>query len=75
MDTSALARGILLLGFILVALGAFLTLTPKVPWIGRLPGDISFQAGNVRIFAPIVSCLLFSLLITIILNIAASRNK
>ena len=35
--------------------------------LGRLPGDISYQRGNTRFYFPIVTCLLLSVLLTIIM--------
>jgi hypothetical protein len=36
-------------------------------WLGRLPGDISYTKGNFSFFFPIVTCLLLSLLLTLVL--------
>ena len=54
-------------GFIFVV-GLFLTLGPRIPYLGKLPGDISIDRGNVHFSFPIVTCLLLSLLLTVLLN-------
>ena len=41
----------------------------RLNWFGRLPGDIRVERGNFRFYAPIVTMLLLSLLITIIVNL------
>lgn len=37
-------------------------------WFGRLPGDIRYESGGVRIYVPIVSTLLVSAILTLIVN-------
>ena len=73
MPLDALGRTLVVLGLLLAALGGILLLVGAVPWLGRLPGDISIARGNFRIYAPIATCLLLSLLLTIILNVVARR--
>ena len=61
--------GILLViaGLILAALGAVLWSGVGKGWLGRLPGDIHYTRGNFGFSFPIVTCLLLSLLVTLIL--------
>jgi hypothetical protein len=54
-------------GFILVV-GVFLSLGLRIPYLGKLPGDISVNRGNVHFYFPIVTGLLLSLVLTILLN-------
>jgi hypothetical protein len=51
-------------GLIIAALGLLVML--GVP-LGRLPGDITYERGNTRIYFPIVTCLVLSVLFTIIM--------
>ena len=59
-------------GFILVV-GLFLALGLKIPYLGKLPGDISVDRGNVHFYFPIVTCLLLSLVLTLLLNLFFRR--
>jgi hypothetical protein len=43
-----LGRALLILGIVLAALGGIILLAGQVPWLGRLPGDISIERGNFR---------------------------
>ena len=62
-----IGKFILIIGLVLVAVGAFLWRFPSLfGWVGRLPGDVSFQKGNVSFYFPIVTCILISLVITIL---------
>ena len=44
-----IGRLFLLIGAACVAVGLVLTLAPKVPWLGRLPGDLTYESERVRI--------------------------
>ncbi len=60
------------LGKILVVTGLTLALIGALLWFGRgfrLPGDIYMERGNVSFGFPLVTCLLISLVLTILLNL------
>ena len=59
-------------GFILV-FGLVLFFGLRIPFLGRLPGDISLDRGNVHFYFPIVTCLLLSLVLTLLLNLFFRR--
>ena len=61
-EFSGVGRLLLTCGLGLAAVGAVLVLIPKVPWLGRLPGDILVQKPHVTFFFPLGTCLLLSLL-------------
>ncbi len=62
-------RLLILLGGIILLLGLILTVAGRIPFLGRLPGDISFSRGNVQFYFPLVTSLLISLALTILLNL------
>ena len=66
---SELGRVILVMGLVLVVVGLLLMFGGKVPRLGRLPGDITIQRGNFRFYFPLVTCLLLSLLMTLLLRL------
>ena len=55
-----LGKFLVVAGVILVILGLVLLFAGKVPWIGRLPGDITIRRGNFTIYLPLGTCLLIS---------------
>jgi hypothetical protein len=68
--TQVLGRTILILGCILVAAGLVLLVSPRLPgFIGKLPGDVSWSRGNVRVYFPLGTCLLLSLILTILFSL------
>jgi len=64
---TGLGKSLILLGLLIAAVGAVLTLAGKVPWLGRLPGDIFIKRENFSFYFPLGSCLLLSLLLSLIL--------
>ena len=60
---------------ILVGLGLLLVLAGLIAWVGglswfgRLPGDVRVERGNVRVYAPIASMLLVSLVLTVLVRL------
>ncbi|MEW6014414.1 MAG: DUF2905 domain-containing protein [Candidatus Zixiibacteriota bacterium] len=60
---------LILLGIGLIITGIILLFSGKIPFLGRLPGDLSWRTGNFRIYFPIATMLLISLLLTIIINL------
>ena len=63
------------MGLLIVGAGVTLTLVGLVvyfggfSWFGRLPGDIRYQGENTRVFVPITSMLLTSVVLTLLLNL------
>jgi hypothetical protein len=67
--------GKILVGFgLLIALaGAVLVFVGRVPWIGRLPGDIHIQRGNFIFYFPLATSLLLSVVLTLLLYVVGRR--
>ncbi len=71
--------GKILLGFgvVMIVLGAILLLagnrSGKVPWIGRLPGDIHIERGNWSVYVPLTTSIIISLILTLILSLSGRR--
>jgi Protein of unknown function (DUF2905) len=66
---SDLGRLLLIAGGAIVLLGLVLLLVGRVPFFGRLPGDISIQRGNTTFYFPIVTCLVLSVVLTVVVNL------
>ncbi|NIN63466.1 MAG: DUF2905 family protein [Anaerolineae bacterium] len=64
-----LGRLLLMLGVVLLILGFVVLVVGRVPWVGRLPGDINLRWGNVSCFFPIVTSIVLSILATVVLNL------
>jgi Protein of unknown function (DUF2905) len=65
-----LARILVIFGVILIALGGLVYLAARLNLpLGRLPGDIHLQSGNVSCFFPLATMILLSILLTVGLNL------
>jgi len=62
-----MGRLLIILGVVIVLAGVGLTLGPKIPWLGRLPGDFSFGGGSWRVYIPLGTSILISAVLTLIL--------
>ena len=62
-----LGKMLVVVGVVLVAIGLMLWFDVGRNWLGRLPGDIRYSKGNFGFYFPVVTCLLVSLVITILL--------
>jgi len=68
-----MARLLIVAGLVLVAVGLVALAAPRIPWLGRLPGDLRFGKGNVSVYLPIATCVVLSVLLTLILNLVRRR--
>jgi len=66
---SDLGKILVLAGVTLVIIGAILWSGFGRGWLGRLPGDIHYTKGNFSFYFPVVTCLVLSILITVILRL------
>jgi hypothetical protein len=61
---------IILFGLLIVVVGAIVYFFGnRLHWIGRLPGDIRIEKENFRFYFPITTMILFSVLLTVIINL------
>ena len=64
-----LGKMLVVLGAIIVIVGAILWSGFGRGWLGKLPGDIHVQRGNLSFYFPVVTCILLSIILTVIMRI------
>jgi hypothetical protein len=65
-----MARWLMIMGALLLVTGALLHFAPwSLNWFGKLPGDIRIETEQGKIFIPITSMLIISVVLTVVLNI------
>jgi hypothetical protein len=72
MDLSALGKLVIVLGLALVGFGLLLLVMGK-GLLPHLPGDLSFKVGSVRVFFPLATSIVLSILLTLLLNFLSRR--
>lgn len=64
-----LGKSLVLVGIVIVLLGLLLWALSSVPYVGRLPGDIYIRRGNFTFFFPLTTCILISIIATILFSL------
>lgn len=64
-----LGKFFVILGGVLVVLGLLLWSGLGTGWLGRLPGDIRIQRGNSAFYFPIVTCIIISIVLSLIFSL------
>jgi Protein of unknown function (DUF2905) len=64
---SGLGKMLIVFGLIITACGVALTLAGRIPWLGKLPGDIAIRKENVSFYFPLTTCILISAIISFLL--------
>ena len=72
MNWADAGRFLVIAGAVIVVLGMLFMVADKIP-LGRLPGDLHFGSGKFKIYIPIATSVLLSIIITIILNFFSKR--
>ncbi len=66
---SDMGKFIVLAGAALIVIGGLVWAMGKVPFLGRLPGDIRIERGNFSCFFPLATMIIVSIILTVVLNI------
>jgi len=61
-----IGKFLIIFGIIIIVIGGILLLSGRIPWIGKLPGDIIIQRKNFTFYFPLATSILLSLLLTLI---------
>ena len=65
-----MAKFLIILGVVIVLIGIVWLMFPSAfAWMGRMPGDVRYESGNTRIFFPIVTMIIISVVGSILLNL------
>lgn len=62
---SSLGRTLVWLGAVIALVGALLWLGPQIPGLGRLPGDVRVERPGLRLYFPITTGLLISVVLSL----------
>lgn len=69
LGLNVLGKVLILLGVFLLLVGVLLLLGDKIPWVGRLPGDILIKRERFTFYFPITTSILISILLTLLLSL------
>ena len=66
---------ILIIGIVLVVVGLLLSIGFKIPFLGKLPGDILVKKDNFTFYAPLASSIIICIILTILLNLFVGSRR
>lgn len=61
------------LGLSFVVVGLLLQISPGIPWLGKLPGDIRIQRPGFTFVFPLTTCIILSVILTLIASLFSRR--
>ena len=68
-----MGRLLIVLGVVLLLAGLFSTFVHKIPFLGKLPGDIHIEKNNINFYFPLGSSLVLSIILTLLLNMLIKK--
>ncbi len=71
--TPQLGKLLIIAGILIVILGLIILFADRIPFLGKLPGDLTWEKGNTRVYIPITSMILISIILTIVLNLFSRK--
>ncbi|MCP4267552.1 MAG: DUF2905 domain-containing protein [Candidatus Brocadiaceae bacterium] len=66
-------RILILIGLLIVVLGIILIVGNKIPFIGKLPGDIAIERKNYSFYLPVTTCIVISIVFSFVLWLFSRR--
>jgi hypothetical protein len=72
-EFDSFAKLLIMFGLILAAVGGILLFIGRVPYIGRLPGDIYIQRKNFIFYFPLATSILLSIILTLLFSFFSRR--
>jgi hypothetical protein len=69
MIMTGIGKYLILFGIVVVIVGLLLLVSPKIPWLGRLPGDILIRKRNFTFYFPLVTSIIISIILTVLINL------
>jgi hypothetical protein len=58
---------LIIVGIVFILAGLVITYVPRIPYLGKLPGDISIERENFKFYLPLTSSILVSILLSLII--------
>ncbi|HMK52167.1 MAG TPA: DUF2905 domain-containing protein [Thermodesulfobacteriota bacterium] len=65
----ALGKLLILLGVLIIVIGLLLLVGEKIPWVGRLPGDIIIRKKNFTFYFPLATSIIISIILTLLFTL------
>jgi len=70
-----LGRTLMLVGALILLVGLAISLSDRIPLVGRLPGDITFRGDGWTVYAPLATSIVLSIVLTLALSLVAWLSR
>ncbi|MFH0839294.1 MAG: DUF2905 domain-containing protein [Candidatus Omnitrophota bacterium] len=71
---SSMGKFLIVIGIMLVAIGALFIFMEKIPYIGKLPGDVYIKKKNVTFYFPITTSIIISIILSLVFFLFSRRH-
>ncbi|TAN61587.1 DUF2905 domain-containing protein [bacterium] len=68
-----IGKALIVIGIIIALIGVIFTVAPKLPFLGRLPGDIIYKKANFTVYFPLTTSIIISVLLSVIFYFISKR--
>ena len=75
MSMAPFGKILIVFGFLIVGIGALLMFIDKIPYIGKLPGDLNIKRDNFQFYLPIMTSIIISVLVSLVFWLISILNK
>lgn len=72
-ELGAFGKILIFFGIVMIVVGGFFLIANKIPFLGKLPGDIAVQKKNFGFYFPITTCIVISIIISLIMWLFGKR--
>lgn len=72
-DFNTLGRTLIVLGLAIVGIGIFVMLSDKIPYLGKLPGDIYIEKKNFKFYFPLATSIIVSIILSVIFKLFSKK--
>ena len=72
-ELGAFGKILIFFGIVMIVVGGFFLICNKIPFLGKLPGDIAVQKKNFGFYFPITTCIVISIIISLIMWLFGKR--
>jgi len=69
----SLGKMLVFTGILLIVVGTLFTFAGKIPWLGKLPGDIYIQKKNFSLYFPITTSIIISVVLSFVLMLMRKK--
>lgn len=62
-----MGKMLVIAGIVLIIVGLIIQFSGKIPWLGKLPGDIAYEGKDFKFYFPIVTCIVISIIVSLVM--------